>query len=192
MLEQESPADFYQWGGLRYFLMNYEVKLQPNKTIPIEQILRSRKEGKSADYLSVEHLWALDNRNQEGENNRKVDNFEKRRLGNFVLLELRLNIQGSKDSLELKLPRYLKGFDDEPPTDLAQVRKMARNAEKLMTEFAQETRSKNYFLKFYRELNSLQERRYVDFAEDRWSIKVFLGYRKLIKEAAVANAEIEQ
>lgn len=192
ILEPESPDDFYRWGGLRYFLMNYEAKLQPNKTILIDKILLSRKEGKSADYLSVEHLWALENRNQEGENNRKVDKFEKRRLGNFVLLELRLNIQGSKDSLELKLPRYLKGFDDEPPTDLAQVRKMARNAEKLIAEFAKETRSKNYFLRFYQNLNALQETRYVDFAKDRWAIKQFLGYKQLVKDAIVVDADEDE
>ncbi len=187
ILEPESPDDFYRWGGLRYFLMNYEAKLQPNKTIPIEKILLSRKDGKSADYLSVEHLWASENRNQDGENNRKVDKFEKRRLGNFVLLELRLNIQGSKDNLEQKLPRYLKGFDDEPPTDLEQVRKMARNAEKLIDEFKKETRSKNYYLRFYQNLNALQETRYVDFAKERWSIKNFIGYRQLVDDAIVAH-----
>ena len=191
-LEPESPDDFFGWGGLRYFLMNYEAKLQPNKTISIEKILLSRKEGRSADYLSVEHLWALENRNQEGENNRKVDAFEKRRLGNFVLLELRLNIQGSKDSLELKLPRYLNGFDDEPPTDLAQVRKMAVNAKNLISEFAGETRSKNYFLRFHQELNSLQEMRYVAFAKERWSIKKFLGYEQLVRVAAANSDEDEE
>lgn len=192
VLETESPDDFYHWSGLRYFLMNYEAKLQPNKTIPIEKISLSRKDGKSADYLSVEHLWALENRNLEGENNRKPDKFEKRRLGNFVLLELRLNIQGSKENLELKLPRYLKGFEDEPPTDLAQVRKMARNAEKLMAEFSEKKRSKNFFLDFYRDLNSLQEKHYTDFAEDRWSIKSLLGYRQLVKDATVANVDEDE
>jgi len=177
ILEPESPDDFYRWGGLRYFLMNYEAQLQPNKTIPIEKILLSRKDGKSADYLSVEHLWALENRNQDGENNRKVDKFEKRRLGNFVLLELRLNIQGSKDSLEQKLPKYLKGAES---TELAQVRRMAENAEKLIDEFKRETRSKNYYLRFHQKLNTLQEARYVDFAKERWSIKKFRGYRQLV------------
>lgn len=189
VLEQESPEDFYHWGGLRYFLMNYEAKLQPNKTIPIEKILLSRKDGKSADYLSVEHLWALENRNQAGENNRKVDEFEKRRLGNFVLLELRLNIQGSKEGLELKLPKYVKGFDGEPRTDLEHVHKMARDAGSLLVKIAQKTRSKNYFWEFYRDLNSLQETRYVNFAKDRWSIKQFLGYRQLVKDVMVANAD---
>ncbi len=32
-LSQDSSEDFYGWGGLRYFLMNYEKALQPHKTI---------------------------------------------------------------------------------------------------------------------------------------------------------------
>ncbi len=192
VLEPESPDDFYRWGGLRYFLMNYEAKLQPNKTIPIEKILLSRKEGKSADYLSVEHLWALENRNLEGENNRKIDKFEKRRLGNFVLLELRLNIQGSKECLESKLPKYVKGFDGEPRSDLEQVHKMARDAKSLLEKSAQKFRKKNYFLELYRDLNSLQETRYVNFAKERWSINQFLGYRQLVKDTLLANGEEDE
>ncbi len=188
ILENGSPDDFYNWRGLRYFLMNYEAKLQPNKTIPIDKILKSRKEGKSSDYLSIEHVWAKENRNKEGENNRSVDKFEKRRLGNFVLIELRLNIQGGNDSLELKLSRYLKGYDGQQPTDLAQVRRMGRDAKKTLSGFEGKIQKKNYFNNLYKELNSLQEKRYVKFANERWSIKEFLGYRQLINEAKRADA----
>jgi hypothetical protein len=188
-LEQSSRDNFYHWGGLRYFLMNYESKLQPNKTISIDRILLGRKEGKSLDYLSVEHLWATENRNQQGENNRNIDDFEKRRLGNFVLLELRLNIQGRNDGLDQKIPRYLNGFDDEQSTDLAQVRKMAKDAKEIMAKSDNETRRKNYFFRFYRDLNTLQEKRYVEFAAIRWSIKQFLGYKQLIKGAMIADAD---
>jgi hypothetical protein len=182
-LETESPFDFYGWSGLRYFLMSYEQKLQPNKDIQIDKILLFRKDGRSADYLSVEHLWARENRNQDGENNRRVDELEKRRLGNFVLLELRLNIQGGNDGIEEKLPRYLDGFEEEQPTDLAQVRRMARDARVVLKKFEDKKRAKNYYLESYRELNSLQEQRYIDFAEKRWSLNQFLGYRQLVNDA---------
>lgn len=65
-----------------------------------------RKEGKSAAYLSIEHRWAVGNRNVQGENNRAIDWCEKRRLGNFALLELRFDIHASNASLEAKLARY--------------------------------------------------------------------------------------
>ena len=169
--------------------MNYEAKLQPKKTIQIDKILMGVKEGKTADYLSVEHLWATENRSGDGENNRKQDKFERRRLGNFSLLELRLNIQGCNDDLEDKLPRYSHGFDDEPPTDLQQIRRMARDAEAAIEAQGDRRRTVNFYLDFHRELNDKQEQRYIAFAESRWSLKGFLGYKRLMKESAAMMAE---
>ncbi len=79
-LDGKSSFDFYGWRGLRYFLMNYESSLQPNKTINIDKILKSRSSGKTNDYLSVEHLWATENRNFEGQNCREVDRYQKEDL----------------------------------------------------------------------------------------------------------------
>jgi hypothetical protein len=182
-LEQDSSEDFYDWGGLRYFLMNYEQALQPHKTIQIDKIILSRKEGKSADYLSVEHRWAVENRNVQGENNRAVDRFEKRRLGNFVLLELRLNIQGGNASLEDKLDRYMGRDAVEPQTDLQQVRKMVRDSEIVLRELKDVTRSKNYFLKLHQKINDCAEERMVKFALKRWSLKDYLGFAEIKKRA---------
>lgn len=177
-LEAGSADDFYDWRGLRYFLMSYEQHLQPNKTILIDKITRSRSEGKSADYLSVEHLWATENRNNPGENDRVVDSFEKRRLGNFVLLELRLNIQGYADNLEDKLPRYI---DEDPSTELVQVRKMAKVAKSAITQLNDRNRTKNYYLELHRAINEKLEEGYVKFAQDRWSLSDFMGYGKIKK-----------
>ncbi|HAV37392.1 MAG TPA: DUF262 domain-containing protein [Massilia sp.] len=181
-LEQDSSEDFYDWGGLRYFLMNYEQALQPHKTIQIDKITLARKEGKSADYLSVEHRWAVENRNEQGENNRAIDRFEKRRLGNFVLLELRLNIQASNASLEEKLAHYM-GKDEEPQTDLQQVRKMVRDAEAVLKEMKNVTRSKNYYLNLHRKINDQAEERFAKFALKRWTLKDYLGFSEIKKRA---------
>jgi hypothetical protein len=181
-LAQDSTEDFYNWGGLRYFLMNYEQALQPHKTIQIDKIIMARKEGKSADYLSVEHRWAVENRNVQGENNRAIDWFEKRRLGNFVLLELRLNIQASNASLEEKLAHYM-GKGEEPQTDLQQVRKMVRDAELVLKEMKEVTRSKNYYLNLHRKMNDLAEERLTKFALKRWSLKDYLGFTEIKKRA---------
>jgi len=158
--------------------MNYEAKLQPNKTINIDKILRSRQQGKSADYLSIEHLWAQNHRNGEGENNREQDKFQKRRLGNFVLLELRINIQGSDQGLEQKLPIYI---DKTEATDLFHVRKMEKDAKAVLKKYETRPRKKNYYFDVHNELNNIQEQRYVSFAEDRWSVSNFLGYRQYLK-----------
>ncbi|WP_421901328.1 DUF262 domain-containing protein [Maridesulfovibrio sp.] len=187
VLEQGSPYDFYKWSGLRFFLMSYEASLQPNKSIQIDKILLKRAEGKSADYLSVEHIWADKHRNNEGENNRIVDRFEKRRLGNFVLLELRLNIQGDNLWLDEKLPIYLKGVNSEPPSDLTHVRSMGNKAKKILKAYSGMKRAKNYYLSIHRDLNDSQERKLIRFAKKRWSLEKFLGYSTLLKKMLAAD-----
>lgn len=181
-LDNGSADDFFHWAGLRYFLMNYEQHLNPHKTILIDRITNSRRDVKSGDYLSVEHLWAQQNRSAEGENNRQVDQFEKRRLGNFVLLELRLNIQGADSSIEQKLSRYLDGVNDEPATELHQVRIAAKTARDVLAEQSSWTRSKNYYLSLYKNINDRREEAMVKFALDRWSVKAYAGYALLSVE----------
>jgi hypothetical protein len=181
-LEQGSAEDIYKWRGLKYFLMNYEAYLNPHKTIDIDKITRSRDEGKTADYLSIEHIWATGYRAGAGENDRKRDSRERRRLGNFVLLELRLNIQGSDQAIRRKCRRYVDGEGNEPPSEMQQVRKMAKDARASLAKHRNRNRSKNYYLEMYRDINDRQERRYIQFALQRWSVSGFLGYQALIEE----------
>lgn len=188
VLRDGEGDDFYNWNGLRYFLMNYEQHLQPNKTIRIDRILKARKDGKSNDYLSIEHLWATRNRANVGQNDRPIDNHERRRLGNFVLLELRLNIQGDCDDLEDKITRYQLGLNGEAGTDLQHVKEAVSIAKKSIKKLKDKKRLKNYYLKLYREINDLNEARYVKFAAHRWSLSKYLGY-KPIKDAYSRDEE---
>lgn len=181
-LDGKSSFDFYGWRGLRYFLMNYESSLQPNKTINIDKILKSRSSGKTNDYLSVEHLWATENRNFEGQNCREVDRYQKRRLGNFVLLELRLNIQGTNDDAWVKADRYLDGFEQEAPTDLYHVRLAGKSVRKTFNTMSDVKKTINYYSDFYSEIIDEQEERYIKFAMKRWSLKGYIGYKKYHEE----------
>jgi uncharacterized protein with ParB-like and HNH nuclease domain len=181
-LDGKSSFDFYGWRGLRYFLMNYESSLQPNKTINIDKILKSRSSGKTNDYLSVEHLWATENRNFEGQNCREVDRYQKRRLGNFVLLELRLNIQGTNDDAWVKADRYLDGFEQEAPTDLYHVRLAGKSVRKTFNTMSDVKKTINYYSDFYSEIIDEQEERYIKFAMKRWSLKGYIGYKKYQEE----------
>lgn len=181
-LDNKSPFDFYKWRGIRYFLMNYESYLQPNKTVNIDKILKGRAAGKTNDYLSVEHLWAIENRNFEGQNCREIDYYQKRRLGNFVLLELRLNIQGSNDDVWTKVDRYINGFEQEPPTDLQHVRIVGKNIHKAVQNKQHIKKTVNYYSDFYDEIINEQEERYIKFAMKRWSLKGYIGYKKYQEE----------
>lgn len=179
-LEKTSNDDFYKWKGLRYFLMNYEQHLQPNKTISIDKIIRSRKEGKSLDYLSVEHSWATENRAGDGQNNRFKDKFQKRRLGNFILLELRLNIQGYKYDLDEKLSYY---FNGDERTELMQVHKLKELANEAYANFEQKRKrkGKDYYLDLHEFIFNKVEENYKAFAVERWSVKNYLGYNNVIE-----------
>ncbi|MCF8999836.1 DUF262 domain-containing protein [Acinetobacter nectaris] len=181
-LEENSPFDFYKWQGIRYFLMNYESKLQPNKTINIDKILKGRSAGKTNDYLSIEHLWATENRNFEGQNCREIDGFQKRRLGNFVLLELRLNIQGTNDDLWIKAERYTNGTEIEAPSDLYHVRKMTKTVYQALDTMDKVKKTVNYYSDFYSQVIDDQEDRYINFALKRWSLKGYIGYEKYREE----------
>lgn len=177
-LDNKSPFDFYNWRGIRYFLMNYESSLQRNKTINTDKILKSRSSGKTNDYLSIEHLWATQNRNFDGQNCREIDNYQKRRLGNFVLLELRLNIQGTNDDAWVKADRYLEGFEREAPTDLYHVRLAGKSVRKTVKSMNNVKKTINYYSDFYSEIIDEQEERYIKFAMKRWSLKGYIGYKK--------------
>jgi hypothetical protein len=175
-LNEDSQFDFYNWGGLRYFLMCYEEKIQLYKTINIDTITKSRSEGKSGDYLSVEHIWAIENRNGRDENSRKIDFHEKRRLGNFVLLELRLNIKGGNKDIEEKLAIYLSGIDEETPTVLKQVILLNNSFKFVQSDLFSLEKNNEYFYDLHRLINDEQEKRYTNFAMERWSIRDYLGY----------------
>jgi hypothetical protein len=181
-LDNKSPFDFYGWRGIRYFLMNYESSLQPNKTTNIDKILKSRSSGKTNDYLSIEHLWAKQNRNFDGQNCREIDYYQKRRLGNFVLLELRLNIQGNDDDVWIKADRYLEGFEREVPTDLYHVRLAGKSVRKTVKAMCDVKKTINYYSDFYNEIIDEQEERYIKFAMKRWSLKGYIGYKKYQEE----------
>lgn len=182
-LDHKSSIDFYDWRGIRYFLMNYESFLQPNKTINIDKILKGVSAGKTSDYLSIEHLWAIKNRDLEGQNCREIDYYLKRRLGNFVLLELRLNIQGTNDDVWIKADRYLDGFEHEPPTDLQHVRNVGKYTRKVVKARQDIKKTVNYYFEFYNEIIDDQEERYIKFAMKRWSLKEYLGYKKFKEDA---------
>lgn len=187
-LSQDDSFDFFHWGGLRYFLMSYEEFLQKNKTTNINRILAKRKDGLSGDYFSIEHLWARRNRVNDRENNRYQDWYQRRRLGNFVLLELRLNIQGQNHGVEEKLAHYLSDDTQEPPTELLHVRKAAKDAKKVLEENKDKKRTKNYYYNIHDAINNAQEERYRKFALRRWSLKGYLGHHQIVRELSMEEA----
>ncbi|MCF7977138.1 MAG: DUF262 domain-containing protein [Chromatiaceae bacterium] len=170
-LPEGGNYDFYGWSGLRYFLMCYEAEIQPKKTIPIDRILLGRYDAKTNDYYSIEHVWARSNRIGTGQNNRPQDYWVKRRLGNFVLLEMGINIAAQHLDVEDRLEVYTAV---EAPSDLQQVRLLVSDVKAAVEALEYERQTKNRFLDMYSSICDAQEDRFIKFAKKRWSIEEFI------------------
>jgi len=167
----DETFDFYGWGhSLRYFLMCFEEDQNPTKTIDIDRILMRRDEKKINDYYSVEHLWAVKNRSEEGQNDREKDYWFKRRLGNFALLEMKINIQaGDKDLID-KIDIYFGKNCDNQVTDMKQIVFIRNVFRRIIKEHDDWKRTKNYYYSIYNTFIEKIENSYISFALKRWKI----------------------
>jgi hypothetical protein len=172
-LDFDEKDDFFHWNGLRYFLANYEEKeqMKHGSNWDIERILISRKDKNSLsnDYLSREHLWAKENRSSDFEQ----DYYEKRRLGNFVLIGLGDN-SGLNNS---DIPDKIEKLNDEKlynktALSLMQVfelNSILKNAEKFCQK-RHKKKYKNYYKDLSTHINDERETELVDFALKRWRL----------------------
>ena len=196
LAEDDYQFDFYKWGGLKYFLICYEASLKKSKTVKIGQILNSRSSGKSGDYFSVEHIWAT--KHEENIYNSPKDSNLRRRLGNFMLLELNLNIAGSNHCIQNKISIYsgkdMLSMDAaeniKQPSEMAQVRELISDAKsaliKLDTSVFEDKRFKPY-RDLHNQICIVREARFAKFATTQWSLKSYHGYHEALEDIANDN-----
>ena len=103
-LDIHESYNYYKWPGLKYFLACWEInRFNDMKNLKLSSYFEKRDGvNKSCDLYEKEHIWALNNRLIEkrkgiGEEIRvykdNIDVHEKARLGNFILLYRRSNVQ---------------------------------------------------------------------------------------------------
>lgn len=165
-LEEDELIDYYRWGGLRYFLMNYEEDKNKKKTIEIDRILLGRNEQKVNDYYSIEHIWAT--KNKDDSNNRPKDNWQKRRLGNFAMLEMGINIQAADKDLSEKIDVYKGGNSGKDASQLKQIQEIEDICNASLEEFASRRKGKDYFFDLYKSIFDKRETKMIEFAKKRW------------------------
>lgn len=174
-IDDDEDYDYYNWAGsgLRYFLARYEEKLkkQNKRTFDITRLLLKRVDVKKTqnDYLSIEHIWAKENRADAFPKDYK----EKRRLGNFVLMGLSANIQQNCDDIPKKIKNliYENGIgrgslDMHQISELEQILNKTKQADKVK-EWTQKTRD-NYFRDISKILNDIRENILIRFALEIW------------------------
>lgn len=182
--------DFYSWRGLKYFLISYEASLKESKTIRIGDILNERSSGKTGDYYSVEHIWAQKHEAQIYSGSQ--DGHIRRRLGNFVLLELDLNIRGSHKSIIEKIDIYggrAPEGEEKPkqPTDLAQARELITDVKAVMKSIPPKDFTdgrRRPYRAIHAKLCDKREERFEAFAVKHWSLKGYDGYSEAISSVA--------
>lgn len=180
-VDDDESEDYYRWNGIKYFLGRYEQQKRGDtlkKEWELERIKQTRKETaeRSGDYVSVEHIWARKHRIKDF----TEDHMQKRRLGNFVLMELRENIKAGKKGIREKI-RLLR--DRNTVSELIQVDELDELyslAEKSINPDDKRRRTKNYYLDLSTKLNDLREIELIEFALTTWHIEgddptVFLG-----------------
>lgn len=92
-LDKNETYDFFTWRSLNFFLAIYEYSLRKT-TEPDWNYETSLDEDGENKKMTKEHLLAVDNRDQFTEK----DSVEKRRLGNYMLVDQTLNNQlGTKE-----------------------------------------------------------------------------------------------
>ena len=169
LLKDDDGYDFANWGGLKYFLARYEEYLEnkQNKTFDVAEIDKMRKDCKSGDYLSVEHIWALQNRIDYADENY----IAKRRLGNLVLLELKPNITAGNEDIEKKLK---EDNDIEcriniiEKTSLYQGKELKKIFDKVSNRLAGRIRRKNYYRNQGLYIDDEREKKLIKFAIEQW------------------------
>lgn len=172
LLDDEDDYDFYDWENIKYFLARYEEFLEheDRKTFNVSMIKLKRKDCDTGDYLSVEHIWARENRIQFA----PPDYFGKRRLGNLVLLDLRTNIQKGKldiseklsdcDNEDIKADNYLNSLMQG--RELYGIYKQAQKK----VDTNRKRKGKYYYCDLYRHIAEDRELKLIKFALQTWAL----------------------
>lgn len=174
LIEEDDYFDFYRWGGIRYFLMCFEEYKQPKRTIDVEKILQKVSDGQTGDYYSLEHIFATKYRVEEEDNEPEYNLWLKRRLGNFMLLELSINIQASDKSMSDKIDVYVGKNSDNMSSELFQPNRLKRLFE--------ENKLIESELDLYKHFINQLEEEYINFAINRWSLKEYIFEKEEINE----------
>lgn len=174
-IDNDEADDYYHWKGIRYFLASFEEykQEQVKTTFDIHEILKQRADAtvKNNDFLSLEHIWASENRSDYFGNNHK----EKRRLGNFVLLGLSKNIQLSKDDIPNKINELNtydkdKGFGHIPLTQVTDLKNLSKEATTYVDSNIQKKKTQNYYKYISMFINDSRETEMIQFALEKWKL----------------------
>ncbi len=171
-LDKDEAGDCYEWIGLKFFLASYEQKLQEEqkKSIDLPGIMASRNPETPNDFLHIEHIWAR--RDYSKIDDSKYLDVNKRRLGNFLLLNEGLNIKVGNEPPETKIDLYFNIEENTPNTLM--IRELKGFFEKAELDEVEcedwKHKTKRYWRKVYRRFFDMREEKMINFALERWRV----------------------
>jgi hypothetical protein len=169
-LDEGEGGDFYNWRGLKYFLACYEEWLaeEVGKTVDLKRMLALEDSEHRTDFYHREHLWAVGC--PEPVKDTKHQN--KRRLGNFVLLEGPINISVNNKTLQQKIYSHFEtGKRNLRPNTamLDELHDFLKSAEeKLSAKWKRKVTA--YWLDVYTQFFDDRETKMLTFALKRWRV----------------------
>ena len=186
-LDKDEDMDYYGWNNLRFFLANYEESLRKNKSrsIDMRKMLAAQQQDAKNDYFHKEHIWAK----KEDTIIDDEDDINKRRLGNFVLLEPSINISVSNDPVEKKVQDYYDVMKKDVPSTymLYELQGLYKNAKDVF-EGDRKRKTWKYWYKVNQSFLDQREEKLINFALKRWKIN---GMDKNVKQVTI-NSETSE
>jgi hypothetical protein len=151
-------------------LSNYELEINIKREIRIHEMFKRRIKNKSNSLFTLEHIWAQKNIISSSSNSK--ESFQKRRLGNFVILESAINTQASKDHIHEKVKVYGGANSDKDKSKLKQVHRLIDDCTSVKNQLDMDFKKRKgvwYYTKMHTDIIDLNEKRLIEFAEERWS-----------------------
>lgn len=181
VLAKDESDDFYYWKSLKFFLANYEHFLQQKgrKRVDLRQMLVGKDEVDQNMAYEREHIWARAETSYINDEDEDEYHINKRRLGNFVLLEPSINRSvGAKPIAEKVASYFSVDRKDIPSTKmLRELQEMYEESEgqavsKRTSKRTGKTwrKSVKYWDEVFSGFMDRREEKMVNFALKRWQV----------------------
>jgi hypothetical protein len=170
-LDKDEAGNYFNWGGLKFFLANYEdaLRSKAGESSILKAALTPRDQTAPNDFYHREHILA--DQDFTAFNDQDERDISKRRLGNFLLLRETTNIRVSNKRPEEKVELYFADRLHEPKTLMIRELKEWLDAAVAMCDQEWERKTQNYWRHVYARFLDAREQALVNFALSRWRVE---------------------
>ena len=190
-LDKDEAGDYGKWREIRFFLANYEKSLckEVDQKFDLNAAFAPIDQEHHNSSFDLEHIWAT--KEYEVINDKDAPDINKRRLGNFLLLEQGVNRRVGDDRVEVKINAgYFKGDKGDviAKTEMARELPEMYVSSKGEWDDKYERKVKNYWHGLYGSFFDKREQEMINFALKRWGVD---GVKKPVERVEI-NSSMEE